>query len=544
MAVPDVTVIVAVYNTMPYLTECLDSLVGQTIGTDRLEIVAVDDGSTDGSEAELDRFAALHPDTVRVVHQENSGGPAAPSNRALDLAAGRYVFFIGADDHLGVEALERMVNTADAHGSDVVAGRMVGTGGRYVHQGLYKRTDLDVSLYDSALPYALANTKLFRRELVERHKLRFPEDMPAGSDQPFTIEACVRAGRISVLADYTYYYAVRRKDAGNITYSTNHESLLDCNARVMHFTAELLEAGPKRDAVLTRHFSWGLSKLVKDDFLELGREVQERVCAGVAELADAYLTDRIRDGLDVRRRHRLCLAQRGAVDVLCASLRGERESGRQSLVVADGRAFVSYPGFRTGETPLPDRCYEVLQENLAARLAQGTEQVAVAWSRTSAGVPALEVTARLPVTGDAVPAQMRLATKTMPPSTDKRGARRFRGRSLGQTAAGPGPAQQEITTAADGTLIRAVLPVDTRRPRVGVRVHAELAGSTYEIPVPAAGRLPGPLRVWRRAVLHRVAVKANGKGRLVTETIAIPPHRVLAGRLRRAARTQRKKKLI
>ncbi|RBL84108.1 glycosyltransferase family 2 protein, partial [Streptomyces cavourensis] len=190
-APPDVTVVVAVYNTMPYLTECLNSLLGQSIGHERLEVIAVDDGSTDDSGRELDRFAAEHPDVITVVHQPNSGGPAAPSNRALELATGRFVYFIGSDDHLGEEALERMVACADADGSDVVVGRMAGVNGRYVHQKLYKEGRREVTLFDSALPFTLANTKLFRRELVEKYGLRFPEDMPVGSDQPFTIErAC------------------------------------------------------------------------------------------------------------------------------------------------------------------------------------------------------------------------------------------------------------------------------------------------------------------------------------------------------------------
>src|ERR1043166_6812675 len=98
MAMPDVTVIVAVYNPGPYLHRCLRSLAGQTIG-DRLEIIAVDDGSTDGSGAVPARSAAAHPARVTVLHQTNSGGPAGPNNRALDLAAGRYVFFVGADDY-------------------------------------------------------------------------------------------------------------------------------------------------------------------------------------------------------------------------------------------------------------------------------------------------------------------------------------------------------------------------------------------------------------------------------------------------------------
>ena len=63
-------------------------------------MVVCHDGSTDDSGAELDRFAKKYPDTVKVIHQANSGGPAAPSNRALDVATGRYVYFIGSDDHL------------------------------------------------------------------------------------------------------------------------------------------------------------------------------------------------------------------------------------------------------------------------------------------------------------------------------------------------------------------------------------------------------------------------------------------------------------
>jgi glycosyltransferase involved in cell wall biosynthesis len=122
MSEPDVSLVVPVYNTMPYLSECLDSLVAQTIGLDRMQIVTVDDGSTDGSGPELDRYAQRYPGVFTVIHQANSGGPAGPCNRALDVATGRYVFFVGADDHLGPEAMQRLVAAADEYGSDVVLG--------------------------------------------------------------------------------------------------------------------------------------------------------------------------------------------------------------------------------------------------------------------------------------------------------------------------------------------------------------------------------------------------------------------------------------
>src|SRR3954453_10492672 len=98
---------------------------------------------------------------------------------------------------------------------------MVGGNGRYVHPPLFERTAAEISLDDSALAWSLSNCKLFRRELIEDLGLRFREDMPVCSDQPFTLEACVRARRISVLADYDYYYAVRRVDSSNITFRTS-----------------------------------------------------------------------------------------------------------------------------------------------------------------------------------------------------------------------------------------------------------------------------------------------------------------------------------
>ena len=267
--VPDVTVIVAVYNTMPYLTRCLMSLVRQSIGRSRLEVIAVDDGSTDGSGVVLDRFVRRFPDVFTVIHQPNSGGPAGPSNRGLRLATGRYVFFLGADDYLGRSALARLVAAGDGWDADVVAGRMVGCNGRFVPQAIFARTDPDVDLYTSALPFAMSNTKLFRRSLLTEHGIRFPESLPFGSDQPFTVAACVHARKISVLADYDYYYAVRRHDAANITYRASHRQRLACTEAIMDATATLLPPGPRRDAILHRSFASELSKLTRPDFLTL-----------------------------------------------------------------------------------------------------------------------------------------------------------------------------------------------------------------------------------------------------------------------------------
>ena len=99
---PVISIIVPVYNVAPFLSRCLDSLVGQTY--ENLEIICVDDGSTDGSAAILDACAAKDS-RIKVIHQENAGVSVA-RNRGLDAATGEFVTFVDADDWLEPDADE------------------------------------------------------------------------------------------------------------------------------------------------------------------------------------------------------------------------------------------------------------------------------------------------------------------------------------------------------------------------------------------------------------------------------------------------------
>lgn len=511
MTTPDVTVVIAVYNTMPYLTRCLTSLVEQSIGRDRLEVVAVDDGSTDGSSRELDRFARIFPGTVKVVHQPNSGGPAAPSNRGLELATGRYVFFIGSDDYLGPEALERLVTAADRWESDVVLGRLVGVNSRYIHQAIYAETAADVNLFDSALPWSLSNTKLFRRELVERHGLRYPEDMPVGSDQPFTIEACVRARRISVLADYDYYYAVRRLNARNITYRSRHLERLRCAEELVTFVAGLVEAGPNRDAVLLRHFTWEVAKLLENDFLQLDRTVQDQVVAGVRALTEAYLTDRIRERLPIETRVRLAAARYGDTDHLLAVIQQDAELGTPPAVIDGDRWYAGYPGFRDPELAIPDAWYDIT-DSAADWIARLNTVSAVFEGRR-----ALLLTARSPRPDlPELAAELRLAA----------------GDVTGGTVS--------VVPDATGTTVRARIPLDRLLDRTGpggelriVQAHVAAFGAAGAAALRGARR-PVPQRaVLRRGTrLHVLTTTTNHKGQLVIAVAPVTARRVMA-RLRR-----------
>ncbi|MBO1337574.1 glycosyltransferase [Streptomyces sp. VRA16 Mangrove soil] len=492
---PDVSVVVAVYNTMPYLTECLTSLVGQTIGLDgRMEIIAVDDGSTDGGEKELDRFAGLHPDVFTVVHQPNSGGPAAPSNRALDLARGRYVFFVGADDRLGPEALERLVDAADRLESDVVLGRMVGVNGRTVPRAVFKSSQDDVRLEDSALPWALSNTKLFRRELIERHGLRYPEEYPVLSDQPFTLEACFRAARISVLADYDYYFAVRREDDSNVTFRHRMVDRLRATTAIMALTERMTEPGRGRDWINQRHTTWELAPLVAPELLELSDEEQRTVCEGLGALMRKYGSDYALRKLDRRQRLLMRLAERGATQALLDVVRHPQPP----LHLEGERAYAAHPCFRDPELGLPDEWFDITAETRSAWAGQFLAPADVRWDDTG----------------------LRIVTSSSLPDLAAFGAECV---VVDGTAQGQ-PAAVELDCREQGTLIRVALPVAGLFPRgqrpvpaQTVRLSVRALGVTHDIPLPV---VPPARRHWHRTRAYVVAPRPERNGAM---TLAVAP---------------------
>lgn len=112
------TYIVPVYNTAPYLDKCLKSLVNQGLASDEYEIIAVDDGSTDGSREVVESFAADHHQ-VRLFSQINAGVSAA-RNLALDHARGRYVQFVDSDDYLVDNTMGPLMRRAVEEDLDVL----------------------------------------------------------------------------------------------------------------------------------------------------------------------------------------------------------------------------------------------------------------------------------------------------------------------------------------------------------------------------------------------------------------------------------------
>ncbi|MDH6623354.1 glycosyltransferase involved in cell wall biosynthesis [Streptomyces sp. LBL] len=358
VAQPDVTVIIGAYEAMPYLVECLASVEAQTIDPTRIEVIAVDDGSKDGTGEYLEEFAARAPMPVTVVRQDNSGGPSGPRNVGLGKAAGRYVFFLDADDRLGPEALERMVAMADENGTDVVLGKVEGVN-RSAPKSMWgtslKRTDV----FSSNIKFTLSAQKLFRRELLERHGMRFDESLWTGEDALFTMEAYLRADGVSVVADHTCYYLVGREDGKHVTKSGSYTLRFDSARALMTLIADMLPPGPKRDVLMVRPFLVTLLPQFGPKFLTDSEEIRRRKFQLAQPLMAAYWNEDVARRLKVHERLRLHLVAAGRPDLLTdvvAFVKARKEASAV-LEKKGRRLYLAYPHFRDAAADIPDSVY-------------------------------------------------------------------------------------------------------------------------------------------------------------------------------------------
>ncbi|MGP5678636.1 glycosyltransferase family 2 protein [Glutamicibacter arilaitensis] len=211
---PLISVIIPVYNSMPYLQDLLASLDTQTIAKSSFEVVIVNDGSTDSSPQVLDDYAQEHAN-VRVIHQENSGWAGKPRNVGMDHSAGQYYFFVDADDWLGAESLERIEAFILEYAPDVLAPRIVGVEGRRGGGQVFAETIVDASI--DHMIKTLMPQKLIRAQLIEQNNIRFREDKVRLEDGMMLVQAYCLAKRNSILGDYDYYFLRARSDGANIS---------------------------------------------------------------------------------------------------------------------------------------------------------------------------------------------------------------------------------------------------------------------------------------------------------------------------------------
>lgn len=243
MFLPSVSIILPVYNVAPYLVTCLDSLKNQTFQD--FEVIAVNDGSSDGSLAILEVYQRAFP-KLRIISQTNQGLSAA-RNTGLAWVTGKYLYFLDSDDYLQHDMLERCFALAEQEALDVVKFDAIG----FTEQGITATNAYDSSavLQENRLytqkEWLQAQRKHYnspvwlyfvRAELVFSENLRFVDGI-LHEDEIFTPQLFTRAERFMYIAQPFFK---RRYRAGSIMQSAIYQSQVSYTSKRQ--VIQLLEA--------------------------------------------------------------------------------------------------------------------------------------------------------------------------------------------------------------------------------------------------------------------------------------------------------------
>lgn len=293
-----VSVLIPVYNTEAYLRRCLDSVTGQTLRD--LEIICVDDGSTDGS-AEILKEYRENDSRIRVITKPNGGLPSA-RNAGLCAAGGRYVGFVDSDDYIEADMFRILYEEAERKGSEVVVCGAVPesaqdgeaaecpewlTRALSPRKGYYKRWKASLVFGENGTCPFLWRT-LIRRELIERGRFRLDERVLLGEDTAFLCKVYPQARGIAVLPDRLYHYCTNREGSlmNGIGYREREQRVRGHVRLAASIAADWSERGSVTAAQAGRGFLEWMFGLLYEDLRAVSLKERDRL---IRELAPVFL---------------------------------------------------------------------------------------------------------------------------------------------------------------------------------------------------------------------------------------------------------------
>lgn len=214
MDIANVSVVVPVYNAEEYLNRCVDSLLKQTLK--EIEIILVDDGSTDSSSQICDEYAKNNSN-IKVLHLEN-GGPARARNKGIEIATGEYIGFADSDDYCHPEQFEKLYQNAKDNNSDIAMCSFFVDSVKGLEpiiipfKPLYNsnaeiKNDVIKCFYGEYV-HGLNSLwiKIFRRSLLNDNNIRMDETLKRAEDMWFVFDVLKVSNVFSYINDNLYYY--------------------------------------------------------------------------------------------------------------------------------------------------------------------------------------------------------------------------------------------------------------------------------------------------------------------------------------------------
>ena len=307
MSNPKISVIVPVYNVEDYITETLESLLSQTI-IDDIEVIMVDDGSTDESRYIIEKYA-LDYANFHAYHKENEGLPIT-RNYGMKYAKGDYIHFLDSDDYLPADGYEKLYGLALKNDSDIVIGKTL----KYARYNVWDiilfdrafdgiKDDVDLTTL-SKLPQILWDTiscdKIYKKEFLEKNNITFIDKRILFEDIIFTLEAYILAERISISKDPFYYWRFRN-DNSSITQQEMDVKNIKDRLEILRLSQEIMDRYDVSEDILNheydkwmnhdlKYFITRFDSYPKEDYEELFNKIYKLVERIPDELIDGYNT--------------------------------------------------------------------------------------------------------------------------------------------------------------------------------------------------------------------------------------------------------------
>lgn len=223
---PKVSIIVPVYNVEPYLRQCLNSLVNQSLK--EIEILVINDGSPDNSQAIIDEFALNYPKVIKSIIKKN-GGVSETRNVGIKQATGEYIGFVDSDDYIDSTMFEKLYLQAQKTGAEIVVCDYVKDFGDEVQQtnninnwNIFNNSIKDQpKLLFQAKPYLW--NKLYQRKFFLQTKLIFPVGQ-VFEDSAIIYQLLYLANKVAVVNEQLYFYRFKRDDS---IINTVNENIFD-----------------------------------------------------------------------------------------------------------------------------------------------------------------------------------------------------------------------------------------------------------------------------------------------------------------------------
>lgn len=267
-----VSIIVPVYNVEDYIERCLNSLISQTL--EDIEVIVINDGSTDGSQAIIDKFTQKYPNKIKAFIIENVGAAQA-RNIGLDKATGEYVGFVDSDDYVAKDMFEKLYNKAVEDNADIV-------NSAYYRENENRCIEKETTLNDNfgknvleepdimvdSVPYIW--NKIFKRDLIEKNNIHF-QKLRIYEDLVFTYELFMNANKVSKIFDPLYFYTVTRETSLTHDFSEKRFDIFEAFRILIEYAKEKKYYDTLEQAILFT--------LLKHIYVVLGQDVSKKTAS-------------------------------------------------------------------------------------------------------------------------------------------------------------------------------------------------------------------------------------------------------------------------